>query len=200
MGELFRFLGRHVVASLFGAAGVILLTLGYADQAEAIATRFAPWQFQALGAAFFVIFVVMVLVSYDRKHLVEAGAPERSVPPARGTPDPERERRREEQAVTYALNSARDDARCALADTAPSGQKRTAERQLPKLRSAMLSAHKLFGTPIPPEDENALLEVEFHCRMIEQMLPYLRKGHIEEARNKGQEFIDRIVNRRGTKA
>lgn len=66
MGEAFRFFRRHLIASLFGATGVIFAALGYADQARAIRTTFEPWQLQALGASLFVVFVVMVLISYGR--------------------------------------------------------------------------------------------------------------------------------------
>ncbi len=65
------FLQRHVVASLFGAIGVLLAGLGYADQAGAIATTYEPWQLQACGAALFVIFVVRVLVSYDQTQVAK---------------------------------------------------------------------------------------------------------------------------------
>lgn len=65
MGDLFDFLGRHVVASIVGAVGLISYGLGVAEQAQALATRFKAWQLQALGAVFFFVAVVMVLVSYD---------------------------------------------------------------------------------------------------------------------------------------
>jgi hypothetical protein len=69
MGDLMTFFGRHVGASIFGACGVILAALGYADQAGTIITSFEPWQLQATGAALFVLFVIMVLASYDKAHL-----------------------------------------------------------------------------------------------------------------------------------
>src|SRR3546814_20663580 len=67
MGELFNFLGNHVLASIVGAFSVISYGLGIAEQAQAITIRFKAWQLQALGAAFFFIAVVMVLVSYDQE-------------------------------------------------------------------------------------------------------------------------------------
>lgn len=60
----------------------------------------------------------------------------------------------------------------------------------------MLSANRLFGTPIPPEDERAALEVEFHCRVIDEMLPYLKQGHDEEAQKRAQALIDRVLDYR----
>src|SRR3546814_18519159 len=50
-----------------GAFSVISYGLGIAEQAQAITIRFKAWQLQALGAAFFFIAVVMVLVSYDQE-------------------------------------------------------------------------------------------------------------------------------------
>jgi len=72
MGDLSNFIRRHVGASLIGAAGLILAGLGYADQARAIATGLPPWALQALGAAFFVTFVVKVLASYDKDHRLKS--------------------------------------------------------------------------------------------------------------------------------
>jgi hypothetical protein len=69
MGELSAFFGRHVGPSLLGALGIILAALGFAEQADTIVTRFEPWQLQAVGALFFVIFVVKVLISYDGEHV-----------------------------------------------------------------------------------------------------------------------------------
>lgn len=74
MGELLGFFGRHIIASLVGTVGVIFYIVGMAEQAEAIATRFKPWHWQSLGAAFFVIFVVLVLLSYDKEHAARVAA------------------------------------------------------------------------------------------------------------------------------
>src|SRR3546814_8355389 len=67
MGELVNCLGNHGLASIVGAFSVISYGLGIAEQAQAITIRFKAWQLQALGAAFFFIAVVMVLVSYDQE-------------------------------------------------------------------------------------------------------------------------------------
>lgn len=71
MGNVVRFFREHLVASVIGALGMIFAALGYAEQAEAIATKFEPWALQALGAALFVIFVVMVLMSYSHAERVK---------------------------------------------------------------------------------------------------------------------------------
>lgn len=71
MKELIDFIGNHVFASIVGTFGVISYGLGIAEQAQAITTRFKAWQLQALGAGFFFISVVMVLVSYDQERRVE---------------------------------------------------------------------------------------------------------------------------------
>lgn len=61
----------------------------------------------------------------------------------------------------------------------------------------MLSAQKAFGTPMPPEEGTTLaMELEFHLRVLEEMLPYLREGHVDEARSKAQAVIDYVMDRR----
>jgi len=193
MGELFRFLARHVVASLFGAAGVILLALGYADQAEAIATRFEPWQFQALGAAFFVVFVVMVLVSYDQKQLATPAATPSEDSETEGA-DTDRRERRERQRVIQSLDYAYRTAGAAMAESSTAGRNRAAERNIPRMKAAILSANKVFGTPIPPEGKGAVLDLELSRRMIERILPFLREGHIDEAQREGVASLVRFVS------
>lgn len=63
----FRFLGRHILASILGAVGVTLAILGYADQARDVLTGFDPWQLQASGAGLFVVAVVMILYRWDQE-------------------------------------------------------------------------------------------------------------------------------------
>lgn len=71
------FLGRNIGAAVIGGGGIILAGLGYADQAQQIATGFHPWALQALGASLFVVSVVMVLYGYDQAHS-EAGPKEKA--------------------------------------------------------------------------------------------------------------------------
>lgn len=65
MGDFFGFVSHHVFASILGALGMIFSALGFAEQANAIVTKYKAWQLQALGAALFFIAVITVLVSYD---------------------------------------------------------------------------------------------------------------------------------------
>ncbi|GEM_PF-2275796 len=74
MGEFLDFVSRHVFASIVGAAGMALTLIGFAEQAEKIATGWKAWQLQALGAALFFISVIMVLVSYDSERADVASA------------------------------------------------------------------------------------------------------------------------------
>lgn len=67
MGELVAFLWEHVVVSIVLAFSVMSAALGFAEQAQAITTRFKAWQLQALGMGFFFIAVVLVLVSYGKE-------------------------------------------------------------------------------------------------------------------------------------
>ena len=79
----FRFLGRHVGASIFGGVGIVLAALGYADQAQAIATGFEPWALQATGAVLFVISVVMILYRFDQERPASAPASAKPLPSAK---------------------------------------------------------------------------------------------------------------------
>ncbi|QCB56308.1 hypothetical protein E5675_18985 [Sphingopyxis sp. PAMC25046] len=85
---IFDFLGNHILASIVGAFGVITYGLGIAEQAQAIVTRFKAWQLQALGAAFFAVAVVMVLVDFEqtRSGGVAHSAP--VLPSVEGSPNP----------------------------------------------------------------------------------------------------------------
>lgn len=74
MGEFGKFVGRYALASIFGALGVISLALGYADQAQKISTDFEPWQLQGLGAAFIIVFIVLVLMKMDKAYRERFGA------------------------------------------------------------------------------------------------------------------------------
>ncbi|MGV7122280.1 hypothetical protein [Sphingopyxis sp. 550A] len=90
MKELIDFIGNHVFASIVGTFGMVSYGLGIAEQAQAITTRFKVWQLQALGAGFFFMSVVMVLVSYDHERPVEPAVVQAD--PAKvqnvATPDP----------------------------------------------------------------------------------------------------------------
>lgn len=86
--EFPRFLGRHVLASLLGAAGVTLAALGYADQARDILTAFEPWQLQGAGAALFVISVVMILYKWDQEHQRRLSQPQTGAPAPEAVREP----------------------------------------------------------------------------------------------------------------
>lgn len=104
---------------------------------------------------------------------------------------------REAASLFPTLHTAHRNARAALADASPSARERVAEIRLPAVRAAMLSAQKAFGTPMPPEEGTTLaMELEFHLRVLEEMLPYLREGHVDEARSKAQAVIDYVMDRR----
>lgn len=88
--------------------------------------------------------------------------------------------------VIAEMRTAKDGASIALQHNTV----RSAERAWPRTRAALLSGHKQFGLAMPPEDERAQLNLECARRYIERVLPYLSSGHIEEAVQEGQEFID----------
>ena len=66
--DFLNFLARNALASLVGAIGLIFLALGYADQAKNIWEAAEPWQLQGLGAAFFILAVILMLFRYDQAH------------------------------------------------------------------------------------------------------------------------------------
>lgn len=111
--------------------------------------------------------------------------------------DQERKERRERQRVIQSLDHAHRVAGMAMADATSSGRERVAERELPGMRAAMLSAHKVFGMPLPPESRTALMDLELQRRMIEKALPFLQEGHPEEACREAQAFLDRLTNKEG---
>jgi hypothetical protein len=82
------FLGRHVFASIVGTTGILLLAIGYAQEADAIMTSFQPWAWQATGAAFFVIAVVMLLFRYDQQQSDRAPVPSVAKEPKAPPPPP----------------------------------------------------------------------------------------------------------------
>ena len=63
-----RFLGKHLFAAIFGGAGIVLLALGYADQARDI-LKFQPWQLQAAGALLFIVSVILILYKGEADHV-----------------------------------------------------------------------------------------------------------------------------------
>lgn len=71
----FAFLGRNAGATVVGSVGIVLAALGFLDQAGDIVTSFAPWELQALGAAIFVVSVVMILYRYDQAHQAREETP-----------------------------------------------------------------------------------------------------------------------------
>ena len=111
--------------------------------------------------------------------------------------DRERKEHRERQRVIQSLNYAHQTAGMAMADVSSSGRERAAERQLPGMKAAMLSAHKVFGLPLPPESRTAVLDLELQRRMIETALPFLKEGHPDEARREAQAFLDRLLRTEG---
>lgn len=103
--------------------------------------------------------------------------------------------RRQLQRVIQSLTFAHMNAGSALADTPPSARERAAEREMPAMKAALLSANKLYGIPIPAEGKTAMYDLELRRRMVEKILPFLQEGHTEEARQEAEAFLERVANR-----
>ena len=114
--------------------------------------------------------------------------------------DPERKEKRERQRVIQLLDHAQRSAAMAMADSSSSGRVRTAERQLPSMKAAILSANKLFGIPILPEGSGAVLDLELQRRMIEMILPFLEAGHPDEAQQEAHAFLEKICKQKDGEA
>ena len=72
---------------------------------------------------------------------------------------------------------------------------REAEKEWPRMYAALLSANKEFGIPIPPIVNKAVMDLECGRRFLEQILPLLRAGHDEEARQAAATFNDRVTTK-----
>ena len=69
---------------------------------------------------------------------------------------------------------------------------REAEKEWPRMHTALLSANKEFGIPMPPIFNKAVMDLECGKRLLEQTVPLLRAGHDDEAREAAQTFINKL--------
>jgi hypothetical protein len=61
---------------------------------------------------------------------------------------------------------------------------------LPRAEAALLSAHKEFGVRIPNPHQNPATRLETGVRLLEQVVPLLAAGHIEEARERAENLSE----------
>jgi hypothetical protein len=85
-----RFLGRHLRSAFFGAIGIALMVLGYADQAADLWVSAQPWQLQAGGAALIVLAIILMMYRWDQEHQTRhtAGHAAANLPTAASIPAP----------------------------------------------------------------------------------------------------------------
>lgn len=114
--------------------------------------------------------------------------------PATAPPD-HRNQRREDERVNDILRYAKDDAAIAASRYTSSNRNRTAESAIPRMKAALLSAHKHYGTPPLFETGEAHLDLELGRRLIEKVLPLLQEGHVDEARQEADAFMSRMTRR-----
>jgi hypothetical protein len=67
-----------------------------------------------------------------------------------------------------------------------------AEKALPRMRAALLTAKKAFGTEIVPPIDPPEIELELSRRLVEKVRPYLKEGHDEEARETAIKYLESI--------
>lgn len=87
------------------------------------------------------------------------------------------------------LQRAKDNAAIALSRRS----EREAERALPRVKAALLSANKQFGIPAPTWVDLAIIDLHDGVRVIEESLPFLRDGHVEEAREAAKSYLAKLV-------
>lgn len=148
-------------------------------------TGLPDWAWQLAALVVFALSFARWLYSWDRERAPQATEPAR-------TDDPARDDRRARQRVIQSLECAARCAGIAMADSSSAGRERAAERELPGIRAAILSANKLHGIPVPPEGRNAIDSLEIQRRMIEKILPFLKEGHTDEAQQEAGAFIARV--------
>jgi hypothetical protein len=136
------------------------------------------------GAFVMVVTVAIVALMIGRQPKAAPAPVEPSPPSAPNTG--------EHQRVIRALRGAKDSAAIAIRTSTDTNRVREAEREMPQIRAALLSANKLYGLPMPTEGGGAVIALELHRRYIEKVLPYLQQGHIEEALRQAEAYLARF--------
>jgi hypothetical protein len=96
------------------------------------------------------------------------------------------------QDLIYSLETAKREAEITTSTSNDANRTRNAERVLPEVRAALLSANRLYGIPLPPEPKKSSsvpLFLEVHRRLIEKILPFLKQGHLAEAHNQANALL-----------
>ncbi len=142
-------------AALFGLLAMGWLAAPVASPAVQLARTVIATVVQS-GAFVMVgtISIAALMISRQPK-----ATPTPSEPPAAPAPD-----QKEFDRVIRALKSAKDGATIVIQTATEKSQIRDAEREMPQMRASLLSAHKLFGLPMPPEDREAFMSLELHRR------------------------------------
>lgn len=176
MSEFFSFLVRHLFSSIITIAALALAAFGYVQQGlDIYAFGLGPWVFQLAGFLTFAAVVIRILYEWDKKILV---LPE-PAPPVSSGPSPDME-------AVLVLGKAKRKAATALIHHSDVEMHQSAVFEM---RAALLTAHKVFGLPIPEitdETDGAKRGLAY----LEEVLPFLARGHVEEASQIAQKFID----------
>jgi hypothetical protein len=69
-----------------------------------------------------------------------------------------------------------------------------AEAELPRMQAALLTANKQFGIDMVTHHADARIALEQGRRVLREIYPLLRSGHIEEARLAGNERVANYNN------
>lgn len=179
MGNFLAFALRHLVASIAIVIGLALAVFGYVQQGlEIYAYGVKPWMFQLAGFLLFVGVIIHLVYQWDQKILALSNANEG---PSGKAANPERSAIRTLEAslqngkfqLTFGTNPR--DFGPAIVD----------------LRSSLLTGQKVFGIEIPEitdGKEGVQLSVDF----LNEVIPYLKKGHVPEAKERATAFLARL--------
>jgi hypothetical protein len=66
---------------------------------------------------------------------------------------------------------------------------RASRSELPVMRAALLTAQKVFGTPTMPDLGDAKAELMFSAQLVEQIIPFLMQGHVDQAKSAAEAFV-----------
>lgn len=94
-------------------------------------------------------------------------------------------RKREDARVISSLKQAQFSAGIAMTRRS----KREAEKEVPVLKAALLSATKHFNIPELPAADEPEITLITGGRLIEKIMPFLEAGHFDEAKVEAQKFI-----------
>lgn len=178
------------VVSLWVGALIMAIKAGDMPLFSAAPLWLASHVWSYVPAVLVTFYVGIAFYRLVRPIAVEAtvAAPRDQEPVTKTDHSPEKQEKLQRQAHLRALQSVFQTINSTRADT----QGRGLHALGPRARSALLTAHKEFGLPIPAEAANSLDEVLATKFYLREVLPFLELGHDEAAKDKAAKIIAEI--------